>query len=76
MAVAIKRLQRVGNSTGIVLPPEILKVAGLGRSDEVVVHVEAGVITLRRLDPDFDKLVAAADRFVAAYPNALRKLGQ
>lgn len=43
--VAIKRLQRVGNSTGIVLPPEILKVAGLGRSDEVLVHIEAGVIT-------------------------------
>jgi hypothetical protein len=48
----------------------------LKRDDEVLVHAEAGRIVITRLDPHFDDLVAAADRFVAAHPNAIRKLAQ
>ncbi len=76
MALAQKSLQRVGNSTGLVLPAELLRAAGLERDDAVLLHAEAGRITITRLDPDFDPLMAAADRFVAAHPNAIRKLAQ
>ena len=44
--------------------------------DEVLIHAEAGRITITKLDPDFDRLMAVADRFVAAHPNAIRKLAQ
>ncbi len=76
MALAHKNLQRIGNSTGLVLPAELLREAGLERDDEVLIHAEAGRITITRMDPGFDDLVAAADRFVAAHPNAIRKLAQ
>jgi antitoxin component of MazEF toxin-antitoxin module len=76
MALAHKNLQRIGNSTGLVLPAELLREAGLEREDEVLIHAEAGRITITRMDPGFDDLVAAADRFVAAHPNAIRKLAQ
>lgn len=76
MALVQKTLQRIGNSTGLVLTTDLLKDAGLERDDEVLVHAEAGRIVITRLDPHFDDLVAAADRFVAAHPNAIRKLAQ
>ncbi|GEM_PF-686259 len=76
MGVARKKLQRIGNSTGLVLPVELLREAGMGRGEEVLLHVEDGRLIITRLDPAFDEMVAAADRFVAAHPNALRKLAE
>lgn len=74
--LARKKLQRVGNSTGLVVPAEVLRAARLERGDEVVIQAEEGRLVVIRLDPDFDELVAAADRVVAQYPNALRKLAE
>lgn len=76
MSVARKKLQRIGNSTGIVLPAALLREAGLRPGDEVVVQAERGRVTLSVLDPDFDAMVAAADRFVAHHPNALHELAE
>ncbi|GMV41943.1 MAG: hypothetical protein AMXMBFR64_36590 [Myxococcales bacterium] len=76
MSVARKKLQRIGNSTGVVLPAELLRDAGLRPGDEVVMQAERGRVVITALDPDFDDLVAAADRFVASHPNALRKLAE
>jgi antitoxin component of MazEF toxin-antitoxin module len=76
LPVAARKLQRVGNSTGILLPVELLRASGMSREDEVLVHAEDGRIVITRLDPAFDAQVAAADRFVAAHPNAIRKLAE
>lgn len=38
--------------------------------------MEKGRVVITSLDPDFDALVAAADRFVADHPNALKKLAE
>lgn len=76
MALATRRLQRVGNSTGILLSAELLAASGLSRGDEVILASEEGRIVITRLDPDFDAMVAAADRFVAAHPNAIKKLAE
>jgi putative addiction module antidote len=76
MGLARKKLQRIGNSTGIVLSADQLREAGLGQGDEVIVQVEKGRVVITALDPEFDEMVAAADRFVADHPNALKKLGE
>ena len=76
MAVAIRKLQRVGNSTGVVVPAEMLRDAGLASGDEVVVTSERGRLVITSLDSGFDEMVAAADRFVSRHPNALRKLAE
>jgi putative addiction module antidote len=76
MSVARKKLQKIGNSTGVVLPAELLREAGLQPGDEVVLQAERGRLVITVIDPDFDDLVAAADRFVSDHPNALRKLAE
>ena len=40
--LARKRLQRVGNSTGLVLTSELLRAAKLARGGDVIVHAEDG----------------------------------
>lgn len=76
MALAARKLQRVGNSTGVILPADLLLASGMARDDEVLVFAEDGRIVITRVDPDFDAMVAAADRFVAAHPNAMKKLAE
>ena len=76
MALAARKLQRIGNSTGVVLPADLLQASGLARDDEVLVQAESGRIVITRIDPAFDEMVAAADRFVAAHPNAIKKLAE
>lgn len=76
MALAARKLQRIGNSTGVVLPADLLQASGMARDDGVLVQAETGRIVITRIDPAFDDMVAAADRFVAAHPNAIQKLAQ
>ncbi|MFH1464935.1 MAG: AbrB/MazE/SpoVT family DNA-binding domain-containing protein [Pseudomonadota bacterium] len=76
MALTARKLQRVGNSTGILLPADLLRASGMARDDEVLLLAEEGRIVITRLDPGFDAMVAAADRFVAAHPSAIKKLAE
>ena len=74
MTSTARKLQHIGNGTGILLSAEILQASGLRQDDDVLVHVEDGSIVITRIDPAFDAMVAAADRFVGAHPNAIKKL--
>ena len=76
MTLAHKKIQKIGNSTGITFSPELLRQSGLSTGTDVIVSSEPGRITIVALDPRFDEQVAAADRFVMRHPNALRKLGE
>jgi putative addiction module antidote len=76
MSVVQKKLQRIGNSTGVVLSADLLREAGLQLGDEVMIQVERGRVVLTALDSGFDEMVTVADRFVGAHPNALKKLGE
>lgn len=76
MAIARKKIQKIGNSRGVVLTADFLRDAGISPDAEVIILGERGRIVITALDPDFDAQVAAADRFVAQHPNALRKLGE
>ncbi len=76
MTIIKKKLQRIGNSTGLVLPADVLTKAGMSRDDEVILHVEDGRVTVSKVDTNFDECVALADDFIAQYANALTKLAQ
>jgi putative addiction module antidote len=76
MGVARKKIQKIGNSAGVIVPRELLADSGMNAGDEVVMHAEKGRIVITRLDPDFDAMVDAADRFVALHSNALAKLAR
>lgn len=42
----VKKLRKIGNSTGLVLDKATLELAGLREGDEIDVHVNQGSITL------------------------------
>lgn len=54
----------------------MLVEAKMRRGAEVMVSVEPGRVTLTLIDNEFDRAVAAAERFIARHPNALRKLAE
>lgn len=76
MALVHKVLQRVGNSTGVVLPPEILKEAGLERGDEIVIRAERGQITISPRVPIREEVLHAAEEVIARYDDVFRKLAK
>lgn len=76
MATTTKKLQRIGNSTGMTIPAKILKVTGMSVDDEVILVATPGRLEIIAFDSDFDVMVAAADSFIADHPNALKKLGE
>ncbi len=43
-----RKVTKIGNSFGITLPPEMLKVVGLSQGDEVQVEVKDGKIVLKK----------------------------
>lgn len=76
MGIVHKHLQRIGNSTGVVLPPELLAEAGLKRGDEIVLRAERGQIVISVREPLRVEVVQAAEAVIARYDGVFRKLAQ
>lgn len=70
------KLIKIGNSTGIILPKEVLAHLNLSQGDEVSVVKHADGISLKSADPDFDQQMAIARGVMARYRNALRELAK
>ena len=76
MSRARRKLQRIGNSTGVVLPADVVEAAGFMRGEEVIVHAERARVTQTLLDPDFEDLCATAESVMADHANALSRLAE
>lgn len=76
MALALKSIQRVGNSSGVVLPPEILEEAGLERGDEIVIRAERGRIVISPRAPIRREVLRTAEAVIERYDEVFRKLAQ
>jgi len=48
----IRKVQRYGNSLGIILPPEFLSRMGVQRGDWVVMSFEGKEVKIRKLDTE------------------------
>jgi putative addiction module antidote len=70
------KLIKIGNSTGIILPKDLLAHLNVEQGDEVSVVKQADGIALKSVDPDFDKQMSAARVVMARYRNALRELAK
>lgn len=60
MTIALK-LIRVGNSTGVILPKEVLARLRVELGDELFLSETPEGVTLRPHDPDFADAMAAAE---------------
>ncbi|MDP2308937.1 MAG: AbrB/MazE/SpoVT family DNA-binding domain-containing protein [Pseudomonadota bacterium] len=76
MALVHKTVQRVGNSSGVVLPPEILKEAGFERGDEIIIRAERGQIVISPRVAIREEVIQAAETVIARYDAVFRKLAQ
>ena len=72
------RLARQGNSTGLTLPREVLKAAGLTRGDSVTLSVDQtnSTITVRKSDDAYGRAMEAGRIVAARYRRTLAALAK
>jgi putative addiction module antidote len=70
------KLKAIGNSVGLILPKEELARLGVGKGDVLTGVAKAGGLELRTSDPEFERQMAAADKVMKRYRNALRELAK
>ena len=70
-------VKRVGNSTGLILPKELLGKLNLTQGDWLYVTENAdGSVRLSPYDPTFEKGMKIAERAMKTYRNALAELAK
>ncbi len=70
------KLIPIGNSTGVILPKELLARLRLGQGDAVSVAETPGGIELRPYEEDFEAQMAAARSVMRRRRAALRELAK
>lgn len=70
------KLTPIGNSTGVVLPKEILDRLHVSRGDELCIVETADGITLTPYDPELAQQMEVAERIMRRRRNLLRKLAE
>ncbi|KAB2873583.1 MAG: AbrB family transcriptional regulator [Alphaproteobacteria bacterium] len=70
-------VKKIGNSTGLILPKDLLARLNFGQGDWVtVIEMADGSLRLRRSDPVFDKGLEIAEKAMDTYRNALAELAK
>lgn len=70
------KLTAIGNSTGVILPKEILDRLRVARGDELMVLETPGGITLTPFDPEFARQMDAAEKVMHEDRDLLRRLAE
>jgi putative addiction module antidote len=76
MATKTLKLTQIGNSTGVVLPREILDKLRVERGDVLSVIETPDGIELTPYDPDFAGQMEVAERVMREDRDVLRLLGE
>ena len=69
-------LKRIGNSTGLILPKELLARLGLEQGDAVFVTETAEGLVIGKRDDTFEKGMAIAREAMKTYSQALKELAK
>jgi putative addiction module antidote len=70
------KLTAIGNSTGVILPKELLEKLRVERGDELTVLETPGGITLTPFDAEFAAQMEVAERIMREDRDLLRKLAE
>ncbi|MCB1984034.1 MAG: AbrB/MazE/SpoVT family DNA-binding domain-containing protein [Burkholderiales bacterium] len=70
------KIKPIGNSMGIVLPKEVLAKLNVGKGDELYLVDGPEGLTLSPYRQDFEQQMAAAEKIMKKYRNALHKLAK
>lgn len=70
-------IKKIGNSTGLILPKELLGRLKLDQGDWLyVTEMPDGGVRLTPYDPTFDKGMKIAEKAMKTYRNALTELAK
>jgi putative addiction module antidote len=70
------KLTAIGNSTGVILPKELLEKLRVQRGDELMVLETPDGITLTPFDPEFAAQMEVAERIMREDRDLLRRLAE
>jgi putative addiction module antidote len=70
------QIKKIGNSTGLILPKELLQRLGLEQGDEVIVSQEPDGLKIRLTEDDFERGLEIARKAMKKYRSALRELAK
>jgi len=73
---ATVKIIKVGNSSGVILPKELLTELKVDQGDSLSVSRTPDGIALRPADPEFDAQMAIARKVMKKYRRALRELAK
>jgi putative addiction module antidote len=70
------KLIKIGNSTGVVLPKDILAKLGVEQGDQLTLIDSDDGVQLKPYEADFESQMAAAREVMARRKRALRELAK
>ncbi len=70
------RITQIGNSTGIILPKDVVDRLKVQKGDEVFLTETKSGFMVTPYDPEFEEQIAAASKGMSKYKNALRALSK
>jgi putative addiction module antidote len=70
------KVRKVGNSLGLVIPSEAAKALRVEEGDMIYLTEAPGGYRITAYDPDFEKTMSTAERFMKRYRDALRELAK
>ncbi len=70
------KVTTVGNSTGLVLPKEVLARLGVEKGDTLFLVEAEGGYRMTPYDPEFERQMKVAERGMRRYRNSLRELAK
>jgi len=70
-------VKRIGNSTGVILPKDLLTKLNLRQGQWLhVTEMPDGCVRLTPYDPEFDEVMGLADELMDEYRDTLRALAK
>jgi putative addiction module antidote len=76
MTVHRTKLTKVGNSTGLTIPRDVLTAARLDRGDEVAVEVRDGRIEIAKAGDGYNQAMDIGRRFASRYRRTMAILAK
>lgn len=71
-----QRLTKIGNSTGVTIPRDVLSAASMERGDPVTVTARDGRIEIAKAADAYTDAMEAGRAFIQRYPRTMRDLAQ
>ena len=70
------KLTRIGDSVGVILPPDLLAKLGVDSGDTLYAVDDADGVRLTTADPEFEQHMAVARQEMQRWRNVLRELAK